>query len=68
MIPALANEDRVPHEKAVWRNELPAYPVAGMGGRQVSVDYGEGAIEQTFFDQVNWLNVARWRWGWSPCN
>lgn len=65
MIPALANEDRLPHERAVWREGRPE-SVHGMGGRLVSVDYGGGLIEQTFCDQVAWERAVRWRWGWSP--
>lgn len=65
IIPPITPDDRLPDEKAVWREELP------MGTRtadhQVSVDYG-GAIERTTMLQVDWRRVKRWRFGWPPAN
>jgi hypothetical protein len=64
MIAALANEDRLPHDRAVWREGRP--PESVLGFRQVSVDYGDGLIERTFVDKASWTNVVRWRFGWPP--
>jgi hypothetical protein len=64
MIPALANEDRIPHERAVWREGKP--PASAEGFRQICVDYGNGQIERTLIDQASWSLVRRWRFGWPP--
>jgi hypothetical protein len=61
---ALANEDRLRHDQAVWREGRPSDLVGGF--RQVCVDYGEGAIERTFVDKANWEAAVRWRFGWPP--
>lgn len=63
-IPPITNEDRLPHTRAVWRDTTP-HPMA-VQGRQVSVDYGDGLIEQTTGENVRWDRVTRWRWGWAP--
>ncbi len=57
--------DRLPHDRAVWRTMH--LPSAGemVSKLQVSVDRN-GWIEQTLADQVNWLAVSRWRFGWAP--
>lgn len=62
MIPALAPEDRIPNERAVWRQGRP--PESAEGFRQVCVDYGDGLIELTFVDKANWEAAKSWRWGW----
>ena len=64
-IPAPANEDRLPHNRAVWRETLPT-PAEQDTWLQVSVDYGDGLIEQTRARLVQWAMVKRWRWGWGP--
>lgn len=56
-------EDRLPHERAVWRTETPLQPIAN---RPVSVDYGAGDIECTTGERVDWARVRRWRFGWPP--
>jgi hypothetical protein len=63
-IPPVTNDDRLPHDQAVWR-EGPSPPDCRFD-RQVSVDYGDGLIEQTVAGSVVWHRVTRWRWGWSP--
>lgn len=62
--PALANEDRIPHERAVWRDGRPADLIAG--SVRICVDYGAGLIEQTNIDQAAWARAHRWRFGWPP--
>lgn len=62
--PPLSPEDKLPHAQAVWREE--PSPPDGCFDRQVSVDYGDGAIEQTTVGAVLWRRVAKWRFGWSP--
>lgn len=71
IIPPLSNEDRLPHEKAVWRPYLhdadaPADPPPGTGERQVSIDYGGGHIKETWAHLCYWRGVKRWRFGWPP--
>jgi hypothetical protein len=61
-LPPITNDDRLPHEKAVWREEIPLQPIAN---RPVSVDY-DGAIECTTGEKVDWALVKRWRFGWPP--
>lgn len=62
LIPPIAPEDRLPHEKAVWREERPIMLVPGL---LVSVDYGVGQIVQTRIQHVDWPRVVRWRFGWA---
>lgn len=63
---ALTNLDRIPHDRAVWRQGY--HPTAREieGALHVSVDYGDGAIERTSADRVDWSRVVRWRFGWAP--
>ena len=63
IVPPLANEDRLPDEKAVWRD--PPVPPEAPGFLSVTVEYRGGAKEMTFVDKANWRNVVRWRWGWA---
>jgi len=63
-IPPITAEDRLPHEKAVWR-ESPFPAVDRASSRQVSIDYG-GTIEATTAERVDWARVIRWRYGWAP--
>lgn len=66
-VPPPSNEDRIPHEKAVWRPYRGFGRAAdGTGHLQVSVDYGDGLIAQGRADEINWAGVQRWRFGWSP--
>lgn len=60
---SISNEDRIPHDRAVWR--LPPAPDCEEF-RQVTVDYGNDAIEQTTVALAKWLFVKRWRFGWAP--
>lgn len=62
-IPPISDDDRLPHECAVWREGRPHEDAEGH--RQVCVDYG-GVIERTFVDGADWALVQRWRWGWPP--
>lgn len=64
MIPAFANEDRLPHDRAVWRDERP--PEGTPGSLPVSVDYGGAAIICTLVCQADWEVAKRWRFGWPP--
>jgi hypothetical protein len=72
MSAALANEDRLPHDRAVWRDyraELLPYdgaPVPGTGGHQVSIDYGGSQMVLTWGHTANWHGAKRWRFGWPP--
>lgn len=63
-IPPLGLDDALPHDRAVWRDVFPG--IAFIAGREVSVDYGAGQIEQTKGDLVDWGMVVRWRYGWPP--
>ena len=63
-IPPVANEDKLPHEKAVWRE--PPYPRDAAGHLQVTVDYGSGTREQCLAAHASWHAVTRWRFGWAP--
>lgn len=69
---AYVNEERLPHDRAVWRDyepELLAYdgaPPAGTAGHQVSIDYGGSQIVLTWGHQANWRGAKRWRFGWPP--
>lgn len=64
-IPAPTNDDRLDHAKAVWREGRPSD--GEPSNRQICVDYGGGAIAQTYVGSVpDWGTVLRWRWGWAP--
>jgi hypothetical protein len=64
-IPPITNDDRLPHDRAVWReHHLPTSDQIA-ARLPVSIDRG-GLIEQATADQVDWLNVSRWRFGWAP--
>lgn len=65
MMAALANEDRVPHDRAVWREGHMPAPSAILARVPVCIDRG-GLIETTTADAVDWTNVGRWRFGWPP--
>jgi hypothetical protein len=58
---ALAPEDHIPHERAIWREEPPR---DASGSLPVSVDYGGGRIICTLVAQADWEVAKRWRWGW----
>lgn len=60
---AIAPEDRIPHDKAVWRDGRP--PEGSSAALPVSVDYGSGKIIATLVGQADWKVVKRWRWGWA---
>lgn len=64
MISALSNDDRLPHDRAVWREGPPAESVDGF--RPICVEYDDGLIERTFVEKAAWLRVTRWRFGWPP--
>lgn len=60
---ALSSEDRIPHERAVWREEPPQDATSSL---PVSIDYGGSAIICTLVCQADWQAAKRWRWGWPP--
>jgi hypothetical protein len=64
-LPALSNEDRLPHSQAVWRDCDGARP-AGVFGHQVSIDYGGSQIVISWGHVANWRGAKRWRYGWPP--
>lgn len=72
MSAALAAEDRLPHDRAVWRDYRPEVlprdgaPPPGTGGHAVCVDLGEGQIIQGWGHLVCWRGAKRWRFGWPP--
>lgn len=63
-IPPIGNDDRLPHDAAVWRRQVPSLPF--VMGLDVSADYGEGEIEQAKGEDIAWPRVKRWRFGWAP--
>lgn len=65
---ALSNEDRLPHDKAVWRKfvGLSGRAPNGVVGKRVSVEYPDGQIVQDVSEEINWRGVVRWRFGWAP--
>lgn len=73
-IPPVTNEDRLPHEKAVWRDydtaEAPVQydgaPAPGSGGKQVSIDFGDGQVVEGWGHLSRWQGARRWRFGWAP--
>lgn len=72
MIGALSNEDRLPHDQAVWRAYEPELlpfdgaPPPGSGGHQVSIDYGGSQIVISWGHLAKWRGAKRWRFGWPP--
>ena len=63
--PAPTNDDRLPHDKAVWR-DCSDRSLAHIAGRQISIDYGDGQIVETWGQLAHWRGAARWRFGWGP--
>lgn len=66
IIPPLTMEDRLPHDRAVWREASGLAPMGEPPSRQISVEYRGGAIEQTTVALAHWPAVVRYRFGWSP--
>lgn len=64
-IPPPTNDDRLPHDRAVWREHHLPTEAEMRSQLQVSIDRG-GLIEQVRADQVDWADVGRWRFGWAP--
>lgn len=67
----VANDDRLPHDQAVWREyaddgEHRFDPPDGANGRQVSVEYKDGMVIQSWAHMCSWVDVVRWRYGWPP--
>lgn len=72
MISSLAAEDRLPHDRAVWRDYVPD-PFDGAlpsftACHQVSIDFGAGQIEQGYGHSARWRGAQRWRYGWAPAD
>lgn len=64
-IPPSSSEDRLPHDRAVWRDGA----FTGPPGISISVDYGGGLIKHVFAHMdVDWGRVKRWRFGWAPAS
>lgn len=63
---ALSNEDRIPHDRAVWRAHDGGPSPSGILNHAVSVDYGYGLIAECLGRQAAWSRVIRWRFGWEP--
>ena len=63
------NEDRLPHDRAVWRDHdgSSRHP-AHTYGKPVTLEYGTGPISQTHGDDADWRGCQRWRFGWAPSN
>ena len=62
-LPPIANEDGLPHDKAVWRDGR----CDGPGHVQICVQYAGGVIARTYVSAVpDWAGVERWRFGWPP--
>lgn len=61
---AIPNEDRLDHDRAVWRDGRP--PETVDGSLPVSVQYGDGAIICTLVCQADWETAVRYRYGWPP--
>lgn len=63
IIPPIGNEDRLPHDKAVWRVGRCEAP----GQVAVCVEYDGEVIARTYAGSVpDWAKVRRWRFGWPP--
>lgn len=62
--PPVANDDRLPDDKAVWRD--PPAPGGCPGFLSITVEYAGGMKEKTFMDKASWRGVTRWRFGWGP--
>jgi hypothetical protein len=63
-IPAFSNQDRLPDDRAVWRD--PPCPPEAPGFLSVTVEYAGGMKERTTVAKAMWLCAVRWRWGWAP--
>lgn len=62
-IPPIANDDRIPHEHAVWRHG----PCEAAANRPICVEYAGGIVTRTYVGSVpDWAAVERWRFGWPP--
>lgn len=64
-VPPQSLEDRLPHERAVWRENHMPPPSAIEGRVQVSIKRRD-FIEETTADRVDWNDVGSWRFGWAP--
>lgn len=63
----LEESDCLPHAVAVWRD----YDGSGeqpLGSRfcRVSTEHGSGPITTGYANELLWLGVKRWRFGWPP--
>lgn len=56
-----ANDERIPHDLAVWREGK----CDGPDHVAVCVEYAGGIIARTYVGSVpDWGQVVRWRFGW----
>lgn len=70
-IPPITAEDRLPHDKAVWREyandgQHAWDPADGANGQQVSIEYQDGQIISSWAHFADWYGAKRWRFGWPP--
>lgn len=64
IIPTITREDRLPDEKAVWRD--PPVAPETPGSLCVTVEYFGGFVEQTTVEKAAWELAERYRFGWGP--
>jgi hypothetical protein len=62
--PPIANEDRLPDDRAVWRE--PPCPPGTPRHLPVTVEYAGGLREKCFVETPPWDRVTRYRFGWAP--
>ncbi len=65
VVPPPDATDRLPHDRAVWR-PIVALVGAAAGKHQISIEYEDGRIVQTWMHQAIWDGAKRWRFGWAP--
>jgi hypothetical protein len=69
-IPPIGNDDRIPHDVAVWRTQTGpngTRPCKAPPQTPICVEYAGGIIARTYAGSVpDWSTVVRWRFGWPP--
>lgn len=63
-LPPLSPEDRIPDDRAVWRDPPCAPGIPGFVS--ITVEYLGGFKEQTTVAGASWGKVIRYRFGWAP--
>jgi hypothetical protein len=66
--PAPDAADRLPHDRAVWRDHDGGdhLPQGVARFHHVGAEYEDGRIFETLAGMVDWPRVKRWRFGWAP--